>query len=287
LGGDYQFTHSAGAQMSKSKMRHEEDVFWGHDGTYIDLEATQELRDRKPLPDNRPPGPKWQAKQGMARLPLNGAEYAVLACLIDRASKSKGACYPSQEFISAWTFRPLRTVERAIAALNDKGVIQSIPRGTTSNAYIINWPILFSAYRQMKALERSRERHGNVPPKVAGHAAKSGGSYPSKVAAEPMNRTYEEEPMTLRGPSDDEPPYLVILDEKKKEEAFKEVGEDPRGQAYDRLIQCCTPFHWEHLTEEQFDSAVDAEMAEVGSGRAVLDAEANATWHSSRKGRDK
>jgi hypothetical protein len=259
--------------MSKSKMRHEEDVYWESDGQTINVEDTQELRWPNPLPDNRPPGPKWQAKQGMARLPLNGAEYAVLACLIDRASKRKGACYPSQEFISGWTFRPLRTVERAIATLNERGVIRSIQRGTTSNAYIINWPPLFAAYRKMKAMERGRERSQDVPQKVAGHAAKSGGSYPPKVAAEPMNRTYEEEPMTLRGTSDDVP-YLVILDEKKKEEAFKEEGEDLRGTAYDRLSECCTALHWEYLTEEQFNLAVDAEMAEVGSGRAVLDAEA-------------
>jgi hypothetical protein len=35
--------------------------------------------------------------------------------------------------------------------------------------------------------------------KVAGEDAKSGGSIPPEVAAKPMNRTYEEEPITLSG----------------------------------------------------------------------------------------
>ena len=74
--------------------------------------------ERPPLPLNPPPGLKWQAKQGLCALNLNGPEHAVLACLIDRASKSKGTCFPSQLFICGWTFRAPRTVGRAIATLS-------------------------------------------------------------------------------------------------------------------------------------------------------------------------
>ena len=47
-----------------------------------------------------------------------------------------------------------------------------------------------------------------------------------KVAAKPMKGTYEEEPMTLSGPSGDGP-YLVILDEEKlrEERGIQEEGE--------------------------------------------------------------
>ena len=60
-------------------------------------------------------------------------------------------------------------------------------------------------------------------PKVAGHDL-------PKVAAKPMKGTYEEEPMTLSGSSDDEP-YLVILDEEKlrEERGIQEEGEVERS----------------------------------------------------------
>ena len=106
-----------------SKPFHPDDMVYDHDGEFVledTLENTIQNRERSPLPHNPPPGPKWQAKQGMARLCLNGAEYSVLACLLDRASKSKGACYPSQGFICKWTFRPERTVERAVAGLRSR-----------------------------------------------------------------------------------------------------------------------------------------------------------------------
>ena len=91
-------------------------------------------RTRKPFDENEwrsagkrsfqttpPPGPKWKARKGLARMKLNGAEHDIMECLIDRASKAKGLCFPSEEFIAGWTTRPLRTVERGIASLKCRG----------------------------------------------------------------------------------------------------------------------------------------------------------------------
>jgi hypothetical protein len=263
----------------KPRLVHDENIFFGHDGTYVDVEATQSIREYEgltPLPHNPPPGPKWQAKQGMARQCLNGAEYAVLACLIDRASKSKGACYPSQEFISRWTSRPVRTVRRAIKELSDKGIIRILHRGTTSNAYLINWPPLFSAYRQMKAMERHGDGDSD-DQKWPGDDTKSGQEDRPKVAAKPMKGTYEEEPMTLRGPSDDEP-YLVILDEEKIEEALQGrqeaepslLPEGPtEGEIQTKVSGYCNDV-WDWVTEETFEAAANAEQREGGAGLAVI-----------------
>ena len=43
-------------------------------------------------------------------------------------------------------------------------------------------------------------------------------------------------------------------------------------------------FHWDHLTEQEFDAAVAAEMEVLGSGRAVIDGAAQKTWQAKRKG---
>ena len=53
------------------------------------VEAIHDKRHRDPLPDNPPPGPKWQAKKGLYRLGLNGAEYSVLGCLIGQARQKE------------------------------------------------------------------------------------------------------------------------------------------------------------------------------------------------------
>jgi hypothetical protein len=215
--------------MVRNKLRHEENVYFESDGQSINVEDTQSIRDRAPLPNNPPPGPKWQAKQGLCRLNLNGAEYAVLACLIDRASLAKGACYPSQEFICGWTFRPERTVKRAVAGLRTRKLVRVVDRGTASNAYHINWQPIFSAYRDMKGFEKRHAASRNAEQKVAPQDETVGPEVARQVGPEvapkPMKGTSEErEPMTLSGSPNGEP-YWVILKGGKKERALQREQE--------------------------------------------------------------
>jgi hypothetical protein len=46
------------------------------------------------------------------------------------------------------------------------------------------------------------------------------------------------------------------------------------GQTQEIVSGYCTALHWEHLTQEDFDAAVAAEIEEPGSGRALVDAAA-------------
>ena len=267
--------------MSKSKPFDPEDMVYDSDGDFNledTLENTIGNRAKSPLPHNPPPGQKWQAKQGMARLRLNGAEYSVLACLLDRASKGKGACYPSQEFICKWTFRPERTVKRAVAGLRSRNLIRVIDRGLTSNAYLINWPPLFKAYKEMKACERNHSSNAldalDSLPKVAPTPRTVG----PEVAPKPMKGTYEEEePMTLSEPSSDGS-YLVDL--KKVEEALQgEQVASPslppegltKGEIQTKVSGYCEGV-WDWMTEEVFEAAADAEAEVAGAGKAIVDA---------------
>ena len=247
--------------MGKQKLRHEEDVYWESDGQAINVEDTQALRDREPLPHNPPPGPKWQAKQGMAQLPLNGAEYAVSLISLTRASKNKGACYPSQEFICGWTFRPERTVKRAVAGLRARKLVTVVDRGTTSNAYIIDWKPIFAAYQEMKRFEKRHALRSAEPkvaplgqtvgPEVARHVG-------PEVARKPMKGTSElREPMALSGSSDDEP-YLVDI--KKVEESLQ------REQAVELSPSPQTPSPAEPLLRERANKAVFDLMTSVRLG---------------------
>ena len=47
------------------------------------------------------------------------------------------------------------------------------------------------------------------------------------------------------------------------------------GQAQEIVSGYCQAYHWEHLTQEDFDAAVAAEIEEPGSGRAIVDDAAN------------
>jgi hypothetical protein len=113
--------------------------------------SAQVIENRQSLPTselptaqapNNPPGKKWQAMKALARMNLNGAEYAVLVCLIDHANENTGLCYPSESRIAAWTNRPERTVKRAIASLKQRRLYRIVRRAGTSNRYYLNWPKL-------------------------------------------------------------------------------------------------------------------------------------------------
>jgi hypothetical protein len=142
----------------------DEELFFDAEGN-VDIEAMCEARCEargEPLPNNPPPGPKWQAKQGLHRLSLNGSEAAVLWCLIDHASSKTGRCYPSQPRMAEILSIPEATVRRAVRTLRGKHLITIITRRNTRgerfNSYLINWPPLFSAYAQMESASRHRSK---------------------------------------------------------------------------------------------------------------------------------
>jgi Helix-turn-helix domain len=131
------------------------------------IESLQLARGEPP-PPNPPPEPKWQAKQGLQRLKLNGPESAVLWLLIDYANGSSGLCFPSQARLALVLDLPLRTVERAVASLRRRRLIRALPRrskaGAISSAYLINWQPIFAAYREMR---RAQKVAVTPPSKVA------------------------------------------------------------------------------------------------------------------------
>ena len=110
-----------------------------------------------PLPDGRE---KWQAKQGINKLDLNGRDTRVLWALIDYANRDTGLCYPSQKTISGLLTLPIRAVERSIRSLTRKKLIKPQPtigQNGMFNRYRINWKPLFAAYETMEGFKASKK----------------------------------------------------------------------------------------------------------------------------------
>jgi hypothetical protein len=284
----------------KGKRGKWEDVAWETDGETISVEDTQYLQQEKGddrLPDNPPPGPKWKAKKALCRMNLNGAEYVVFACLIDRANGKTGLCYPSEEFIAGWTSRLKRTVRRAIDTLKSKRLIMVIDRGTTSNRYVIQWRPLFEAYAQIERFET--ESKNRREQKEAPQDSKSGPTSRQKVAPKP----YGLEPWKHNpGHEVAHPPSaadaVVSFFERKKGIRGEPVGrpspfarspEPPEGspsrqQAETTLSASCTAFDWYHLKPEAYEAAVAAEIEAPGTGAAAMKAASHEAWRARRKG---
>lgn len=120
------------------------------------------MEQREPLwPENPPPGDKWEAKQGLARMGLNGAEHDFMACLIDRANQYTGSCFPTEKFIAGWTNRPIGTIKRALSTLNKTtnlfGIVTFACKEGRRNRYFINWPPLFAAFQAIKSFEAAHK----------------------------------------------------------------------------------------------------------------------------------
>lgn len=165
-----------------------------------------------------PPGLEWWSVYlAIGVLPLNGSEKAVLTCLVDHANSKSGRCVPSEGRIAAMIKRPLRTVERAVTQLGRTPYLSVKPRPQSSNSYSINFDALlkaFDAYKAQGAAYSARKatyrrtvpepvtltvtepvtlRLKSHPSKVAGHTIKSGGSTPSKAAANNKKIKVKEE----------------------------------------------------------------------------------------------
>jgi hypothetical protein len=127
------------------------------------IQAQREEQGYHPV-NNPPPGPKWQAKEGLHGLKLSsGTAAAVMFLLIDHAAAKTGLSYPSINRMARILDVPERTIKLAIAALRRHGLIETYRRpkanGTWGpNFYIIKWPVFFIAYRAMQ--QRAKDQPG-------------------------------------------------------------------------------------------------------------------------------
>jgi biotin operon repressor len=150
----------------KSKMRHEEDVFWESDGQSINIEDTQFVRQERmekrgeSKPEFVAPGAekKWRARDlldihwNLANIKCPESFNRVLSCIIDHANPHNGLCYPSQAIIAIETGVSVDTVKRAIKWWKKQGFLVTESRGLGhALAYHPQWDLLESFWVAAKS----------------------------------------------------------------------------------------------------------------------------------------
>ena len=138
--------------MSSRRRRRKEDLILGEGGS-VSAEMMVEAREENgiwPIKFEPPPnGEKGWAQFAVSLLGLDTemtpAEQAVLAVLIEHANPKTGQCNPSVTRIAKGVSRHRRTVFRALAGLQAKGLIDNLAknhngaRRRVSNAYQVTW----------------------------------------------------------------------------------------------------------------------------------------------------
>ena len=186
----------------KSKMRHEEDVFWGHDGTYVDIEGTQHIRQfaREERGESKPefvaPGAeqKWRARNlvdfhwKLTAIEIPSESYnSIFSCIIDHANPGDGLCYPSQSIIAIETGYSVDTVQRAIRWWKEQGFLTTESRGLGhALAYHPQWDLLESFYVGVTSdIEEQKTRtalRGGTASRIKGrYVCRIKGRYASRI----------------------------------------------------------------------------------------------------------
>jgi hypothetical protein len=215
----------------------------------------------------------------------------IMSCIIGHANPSTGRCQLKRKLIAAETGYSIETVKRAIKWWVSKKflVVESTGVGR-SNAYHPQWE-LFELHWIAAAddIEAQKEawRHvtlqcdaGHQGDPRAGHQGDPrGGQYGDPHESQSRTSKKESHPERVRPPSVADTHVISSEGKKEKEEGIQrgEVesastsAQRPEGPSYneanERVVGYCEPFHWEHLTQEEFDAAIAAEIVEVGANR--------------------
>lgn len=281
------------------------ETFFDPDGMSVNVEDSQLLREAMGVPKVQyapcpNPDAKWKALLAVCTMPgWNGTMKGVMACLIECANYYSGKCCPSEEWIARQLGCDQSSVKRAVKRLKSKYLMvlhRNLPTDTKwkANAYVIGWTALINRCHHVFPWT-NRKHRGATSHEQGGNVAQNRGAEVTRKDIEKRNIERRYEHKTVQPPSASDTTLNSYPDGKEKGiQGRGEVESAPTnsqpleghsyGEAQERVSGYCVAFHWDHLTEQEFDAAVAAEMEEVGSGRAVIDAAAQNKWQAKRKG---
>lgn len=213
----------------------------------------------------------------------------VLSCIIDHANPHNGLCYPSQSIIAIETGYSVETVKRAVNWWKKQGFLKTESRGLGhALACHPQWKLLESFWvgvtSDIEEQKASRVTKGTYDVGHQGDLREGHHADLQNLKLEPQTLTPKNEPHPERviSPSVKVTTPLEGQLIRGKEEGIQrgEVESAPTdsqrpagpsyGEACSTVSGYCQAFHWDHLTPEDFEAAVVAELRESGAGRAVV-----------------
>jgi hypothetical protein len=214
----------------------------------------------------------------------------ILSCLIGHANPQTGRCQVKQRLIAGETGYSVETVKRAVKWWESQGFLIKQGMGRAkSNAYHPQWDLFELMWVAIQEnIKAQKEAWLDILEVTKGtHAGVIKGTHDECHHGDPhesQSRTSKDEPHPeWAHPPSASDAHVISSPEGKKEEGIQGEQEASSslppegltyGQAQEIVSGYCTGLHWEHLTQEDFDAAVAAEIEETGAGRAVVDAAA-------------
>jgi hypothetical protein len=288
--------------MSKKDKWKDDAIQWTPEGEF-DRELTALSRTSEGRPEFVAPGAeqKWRARDlldihwGLVGIETPAKSFnRIMSCIIGHANPNTGRCQLKQKLIAAETNYSVKTVKRVTDWWVAKGFLKVQPTGLArSLAYHPQWDLFemhwIAIAEDINAQKESWERHGDTPMDIKGGIAmdiKGGiddGHHAVQHESQIGTSKKESQPERAHPPSASDA-HVISSSEGKKEEALQgEQEAKPStlpeglsyGQAQEVVSRYCTGHHWQHLTQPDLDAAITAEIAEPGSGRAIVDAAAD------------
>jgi Helix-turn-helix domain len=205
---------------------------------------------------------------------------AVLIWLIKHANPTNGRCDPSVAKLAFETGLGERSVRRAIKVAEDVGYLAVETRTGCTSAYHLDFDAMTADFHEI-------EEQAKNPPRscMTGHPGQPGPVTP--VIADLLKHK-EENVEEKTYPKGVHPPLAAatidsFLNEKEGIQGERLSNSTPQtltsanpseAEAYTAVSGYCTASDWDLLTEVDFEEAVAAEIANPGSGLAVVKAAA-------------
>jgi hypothetical protein len=287
--------------MSQRKAKWD-DVVWEPDGQTVNVEDTQFMRvesgePKVPYLPCPSPDAKWKALLAVATMPgWNGTMKGVMACLISCANYYSGKCCPSQKWIAKKLECTERAVSKGIDKLKELPCLRVLARNEPGsgewdcNGYIIGWRYLIErchlTFPETRRNERSVSEERTFQARTNERSRKP-------IEEELIERTYKHKVVHPPSAADTTISFLNEKEGFQERESVADSAPYPQtpcsreskseSDAYAAVSGYCTAFDWEHLSEEDFAAAVAAEMTQVGSGLAVVNAATQEAWRAKRR----
>jgi hypothetical protein len=253
---------------------------------------------------------RWRARDlvdihwELVGMPTPSPSYnRIMSCIIGHANPTTGRCQVKQKLIAAETGYCVKTVRRVIDWWVAHGFLIEQDMGLAkSRAYHPQWDLFelhwIAIAEDIKAGKESWRGNSTEPPMDIKGSIDGGhqgvhrdGHHAVQHESQRGISKDESHPEWARPPSVADVNIVHLNEEgiqRGEVESASTNSQRHEGPSYEKAYVTvsgyCDGFHWDNLSEQDFEAAVAAERREAGAGRPVINEAAMAAFCAKRKG---